>query len=77
MSKSRVAPLKSLTLLKSELMAAVSTSRVEKFVQTSLSPSNTPIPVRLWTDSQIMLHWLQNGSLAQLFVNQRINEIIC
>ena len=50
--------------------------RVAKFVQTSLSPSNTPIPVRLWTDSQIVLHWLWNGSHAQSFVNQRINEII-
>jgi len=76
MSKSRVAPLKSLTLPRLELMAAVSASRVAKFVQSSLSPSNTPIPVHLWTDSQIVLHWLQNGSHAQPFVNQRINEII-
>jgi len=76
MSKSRVAPLKALTLPRLELMAAVSASRVAKFVQTSLSPSNTPVPVHLWTDSQIVLHWLRNGSHAQSFVNQRINEII-
>jgi len=65
MSKSRVAPLKSLTLPRLELMAAVSASRVAKFVQSSLSPSNTSITVRLWTDSQIVLHWLRNGSHAQ------------
>ena len=64
MLKSQVAPLKSLTLPRLQLMAAVSASRVAKFVQISLSPSNTPIPVHLWTNSQIVLHWVRNGSHA-------------
>ena len=76
MSKGRVAPLKSLTLPRLELMAAVTASRVAKFVQTSLSPDDKPIVVHLWTDSQIMLHWLQNGAHSQSFVHQRINEIL-
>ena len=76
MSKGRVAPLKSLTLPRLELMAAVTASRVAKFVQASLSPGDKPIAVHLWTDTQIVLHWLQNGTHSQSFVHQRINEII-
>ena len=76
MSKSRVAPLKALTLPRLELMAAVTASRVAKFVQSSISPDNKPIAVHLWTDSQIVLHWLQNGTHSQQFVHQRINEIL-
>jgi len=68
MSKSRVAPLKALTLPRLELMAAVTATRVAKFVQTSISPDNKPIAVHLWTDSQIVLHWLQNGTHSQQFV---------
>ena len=76
LSKSRVAPLKTLTLPRLELMAAVTASRVAKFVQTSLFPANKLIAVHLWTDSQIVLHWLQNGIHSQSFVHQRINEIL-
>ena len=74
--KSRVAPLKTLTLPRLEHMAAVTASRAAKFVQTSLSPANKLITVHLWTDSQIVLHWLQNGIHSQSFVHQRINEIL-
>ena len=38
MSKSRVAPIKALTLPRLELMAAVTATRVAKFVHASLSP---------------------------------------
>jgi len=76
MSKSRVAPLKALTLPRLEFMAAVTASRVAKFVQSSISPDSNPIAVHLWTDSQIVLHWLQNGTHSQQFVRQQINEIL-
>ena len=75
MSKSRVAPIKALTLPRLELMAAVTATRVAKFVQASLSPVDQPIAVHFWTDSQIVLHWLQNGTHSQSFIHQRINEI--
>jgi len=42
LAKNCVAPLKSLTLLKLELMAAVIASRVSKFVSDSLQLHNTP-----------------------------------
>ena len=76
MSKSRVAPLKALTLPRLELMAAVTASRVAKFVQFSISPDSNPIAVHLRTDSQIVLYWLQNGTHSQQFVRQQINEIL-
>jgi len=75
MSKARVAPIKALTLPKLELMAAVVATRVAKFVQTSLSVDRV-IPVHLWTDSQIVLHWINNGGHSNAFVRLRVTEIL-
>jgi len=74
--ESHVAPIKTLTLPRFELMAAVTATKVAKFVQISLSPVDQPIAVHLWTDSQIVLHWLQNGTHSQSFIHQRINETL-
>ena len=76
MSKSCVAPIKALTLPKLELMAAVTATKVAKFVQASISASQHLIPVHLWTDSQIVLHWINNGSHSNSFVYQRVTEIL-
>ena len=76
MSKSRVAPIRALTLPKLELMAAVTATKVAKFVQASISASQHLIPVHLWTDSQIVLHWINNGSHSNSFVHQRVTEIL-
>ena len=56
MAKSRVAPLKTLTLPLLELMAAVIGSRLAKHVQKELQIDH----VTLWSDSQIVLHWLSS-----------------
>jgi hypothetical protein len=54
MAKTRVAPLKRLTLPRLELMAAVIGSRLCKHLQ-----QNTDInQIHLWSDSQIVLSWL-------------------
>ena len=76
MSKSRVAPIKTLALPKMELMASVTAIRMAKFAQTSLSVNNHLIPVHLWTDSQIVLHWIHNGCHSNMFVHQRVTEIL-
>ena len=60
MSKGLVAPIKALTLPKLELMATITATRVAKFVQATLSVNTHLIPVHLWTDSQIVLHWIHN-----------------
>ena len=51
MSKIQVAPIKVITLPKLELMAAVTATRVAKFIQSSLSSNLQPISVHVWTNS--------------------------
>ena len=58
LSKSREAPLKSLSLPRLELMAAVIASRLCSFVVSSLEIT---APVCLWSDSQIVLLWIFSG----------------
>ena len=80
MSRSRVAPVKPITLPKLELMAAVIATRLAKFVIQSLhlKSSDTDIPVYLWTDSQITLHWIydiKHSSASKPFISNRVIEI--
>ena len=78
MSKSCVAPVKSVTLPKLELMAAVMGTRSAKFIQSSLTPHShdSPIRIHLWTDSQIVLHWINKNNSSKTFVSHRVMEII-
>ena len=71
MSKSRVAPLKGLTLPQLELMAAVIGARLSRHVQKEV----TVTKVELWSDSQIVLHWFQTTRTLQRFVKNQVNEI--
>ena len=58
MSRSRVAPVRSITLPKLELMAAIIATRLAKFVIQSLHLTSDDITVHMWSDSQIALHWI-------------------
>ncbi|XP_035228121.1 uncharacterized protein LOC118200280 [Stegodyphus dumicola] len=74
MSKSRVAPLKKLTLPRLELMAAVIGARIEKYLGEVF---NDLIDKFLyWTDSLIVLFWIK-GSAKQWkqFVGNRVVEV--
>ncbi|XP_052799095.1 uncharacterized protein LOC128230691 [Mya arenaria] len=71
MAKSRVAPLKKLTLPRLELMAAVIGARLGRHVQQQLNISK----MELWSDSQITLHWLQSMKSLPRFVRNRVEEI--
>ena len=57
-------------------MAAVTATRVAKFIQSSLSFNCQPIPIHLWIDSQIVLHWVHHESYSNSFVSLRVPEII-
>ena len=57
MSKSRVAPLKKLTLPQLELMAASISTRLAHFVAEALNSRFPNLTVHLWSDSEIVLHW--------------------
>jgi len=71
MSKSRTATLKQFTLPRLELKAAVLATKLSSFVKTSL---NLDCAVQLWSDSQIVLHWIASHKQLQPFVNRRIEE---
>ena len=73
-AKSRVAPLKKLTVPKLELQAAVIASRLFKTVrfESRLNFSD----VRFFTDSMIVLGWLRSGASKVPFVSCRVKEIL-
>ena len=72
-AKTRVAPLKQLTLPRLELMAALIAIRLTCFVQKAIPLHDSP--VYIWSDSQIVLHWLKTQKQLPVFVRNRINEI--
>jgi len=72
MSKSRVAPLKLLTLPRLELKAAVLAAKLGSFIKTSSSHDCT---TQLWSDSQIVLHWISSHKPLQPFVNCQVEVI--
>ena len=75
MSKTRVAPIKALSLPRLELMAAVVGTRLYKFIIASLPQHYSCIPVFMWSDSQIVLYWILNQRKLKPFVASRIQEI--
>ena len=72
MSKSRVSPLKTVFLPRLELMAAVLATRLTKFI---LSSVKCQCAVHLWSDSQIVLCWINSFKKLKPFVSHRIDEI--
>ena len=72
-SKSRVAPLKQHTLPRLELMAASVAACLGSFVVESLRHNSS---VRYWSDSQIVLCWLQSKKKLKLFIDHRVKGIL-
>lgn len=74
-ARARVAPLKTLTIPRLELQAALIGVRL---AQTIKEDHRIPIhEVRYWSDSQTVLHWIRNGSRRYTpFVTHRLGEIV-
>ena len=72
MTKSRVAPTrKQLTLPELELMAALTAACLASYLQEQLQVTR----VTLWSDSQIVLHWLNSTKILKPFISNRIQEV--
>lgn len=70
-SKTRVAPLKRLTIPRLELTAATLLTRLVKHVITALELSQ--VPIFLWTDSSVTLTWISSHpSKWKDFVHNRV-----
>ncbi|CAB4000761.1 transcription factor COE1 [Paramuricea clavata] len=66
-SRVRVAPLRQATIPRLELMAALVASRLASTIYNEFKTK--PAVVKLWSDSKIVLHWLQSDSaLLKAFV---------
>ncbi|XP_077869613.1 uncharacterized protein LOC144361512 [Saccoglossus kowalevskii] len=74
-SKTRVAPLKEMTLPRLELMAALIGSRLILFVFHALKDKINITKHVLWSDSQIVIHWIRSEKTLPIFVANRIKEI--
>ena len=66
-AKARVAPLKPLTLPKLELMGATIAAQIFTVINSSLG--NIINSVYMWTDSQIVIHWLNSEKKLKQFVS--------
>ncbi|XP_070577615.1 uncharacterized protein [Ptychodera flava] len=76
MSKTRVAPIKTVTLPRLELMATLIAARLAKFIRESLAKLVNITRCVLWSDSQIVIHWVNNNSQKlPVFVQNRVREI--
>jgi hypothetical protein len=75
MAKTRVAPIKTLTLPQLELMGAVIGTRLAAFVHNAIKGRYESLQVHLWSDSQIVLHWLNSHKQLKQFVSNRVKSI--
>ncbi|MCG8033321.1 MAG: DUF1759 domain-containing protein, partial [Candidatus Thiodiazotropha taylori] len=72
-SKTRLAPLKQMTVPRLELMAALIGVRCLKFVKAHL---NMPVEkLYLWLDSQCVIQWIASEKVLSVFVRNRVKEI--
>ncbi|XP_074036726.1 uncharacterized protein [Leptinotarsa decemlineata] len=75
-SKSRVAPLKTVSIPRLELCAMVLLTKLAKKVIQIFVENIVFESVNLWTDSQIALHWIQSHtSRWHTFVANRVSQI--
>ena len=75
-SKTRVAPLKELSIPRLELMSARILAQLMNTVRNALQSQLKIDGVRFWLDSKTALSWIQNRGEWKQFVRHRVNEIL-
>eukprot|EP00794_Sanderia_malayensis_P004957 gene4957-biopygen4019 len=75
-SKSRVAPLKQLTIPRLELLSARILATLMSNVKNALSEQVTINKVRFWLDSKTALYWINNQGEWKQWVQFRVAEIL-
>ncbi|XP_035227086.1 uncharacterized protein LOC118199356 [Stegodyphus dumicola] len=72
-TKSRLAPKKTLTIPRLELLACVLGARLANYIREALDVPT--IPVYYWTDSSTVIAWIRRNDQWGTFVGNRIREI--
>lgn len=75
-SRSRVAPLKALTIPRLELMSARILAPMMNTVKKALEAQVTLNGTRYWLDSKMAICWIQNRGEWKQFVRHRVNKIL-
>ena len=75
-SKTRVAPVKTQTIPRLELMAGRTLALLMDTVKRALETELELDYVRMWTDSKTVLSWINNKGEWKQFVRHRVNEIL-
>ena len=75
-SKTRVAPLKKLSIPRLELMSARILATLMKVVFSALKSQLAIEGCRYWLDSKTALYWINNAGEWKQFVQHRVDEIL-
>ena len=75
-SKTRVAPLKELSIPRLELISARVLVQLMHTVKNALQSQVKLDGVRFWLDSKTALSWIQNKGEWKKFVRHRVNQIL-
>lgn len=75
-SKTRVAPLKEMSIPRLELMSARILAQLMDVVKNALNSQVKLTGTRMWLDSVTALHWIRNRGEWKQFVRHRVDEIL-
>lgn len=75
-SKTRVAPLKELSIPRLELVEGLILVKLMSTVKNTLCSQVQVQQTKLWSDSMTALYWIMNRGEWKQFVRHRVNEIL-